>query len=292
MLDAFQHPGDKYTYFRSGYLEPICIITEDHIGSIEMHIKYLCDQKANVIVTHDPDVSLEMFKTHGNNAAYFFDYKMDNLPPKIFNRRTHGGIAAGPALISAITDDGEGSNITHCAGLSDFIDSEEAANTIGLLRERGQLVSEMTKLEDEFYKFKNFYKVYIKEFNNLIRPRMINNDIAAISRAFSEIHECADFTKIEPLIFGYAGSSSLLWPDAKGSPLVVAAQDIRERIEILSYIKEGLVAAFDIEGTSEQKMWMYLPDERLKGLSPWAAIETGNKEELRRVASLVNIVLG
>lgn len=283
----------NYVAYHGGIAAPTATFLEDIYDSIQDYVQYLIDDKFNILVTKDPEIVINQYKTIGNKSLYSFDTKMDNVPQMIHGRPTHRGASAGPATIGSITNDGEENHIDFCAALSEYDDIEEANTTYKILEENGQKIHKIHKENhgniEEFEKLVILYK---KTFELNYKPKIMEEYFSAIEKSYGDISRHGKDYPILTTLLGYFDTDAEIWSARRADGENVYGEDTKERIEALRYIKEGLMSALGPENISEQADWMYEKRGRLNGKSAWDMLETGRSDDLRAVAALVNRVLG
>ncbi|GAA6211977.1 hypothetical protein NBRC116602_17180 [Hyphomicrobiales bacterium 4NK60-0047b] len=285
--------NDQLVYIENGLISPTATFLEDIYESIQAYVSFLKHEGFNILITRDPDLVIDRYKRIGNRSLYSFDTKMDNVSNDIHGHRTYAGAGAGPATIASITNDGEDNQIEFCASLSEYDDIEEATLTINLLESNGQKIFKIHKDNhgniDSFEKFANLYKV---NFNAIHKPKILEEYFCAIEKSYGDISRHENGFPLLPTLLGYVDSDAKNWLEARNTGNNVYGEDLKDRIETLRYIKEGLMSCLGPDNLEEQLNWMYTKRQELNGKCAWDLLETGKHDDLVIVAALVNRILG
>lgn len=283
--------GDGYIYYRNSLISPMAAMLDDIYESVTQYVDHLMGSGFNILLTKEPDIIISTYKKNKNHSLYSFDTKMKGVPHKILGRNTFRGAATGPAVVCGLTNDGDDENIEFCASLTEHNDIDEANKTYAALEGNGQHIYKVMKSEsiDDFV---NFTNMYTDKYISSIKYDIMNKGIEAVDAAFSEISKEEDFNILLPNLMGFVGVDADQWNRKRNEALNLGGQDLKDRIEKLRYIKEGLMNAIGEDNIEDQTIWMYQKNKSLGGKSVWDLLETGKIDDLRIAVTHVNRILG
>lgn len=281
--------GAGFEHHILGSLTPHAVLLDDNPDSITAYKDFLLEQGISTLVTSKTTLAKKAYEQHGNSAAYVFDMHMKKIQ-RVGRRDTARGLAVGVAVINDITNDGKDRKIAHCATLTEYRTEESAEASYNFLKQRGQMVHRLSKHE-KFDEFVGFIEQYKKDYLLNIKPRMILNNLNAIDKAFGELSYSEDFSHEVAAIMGYFGANIDLYINSREAVALNSGNDLQDRIDTLAYIKHGILLHFE-KDIDDQRAWIHAQRSELGGKSAWECLTSGNIDEMFRVASYVNRVIG
>lgn len=285
--------GQGYKLYSAGVFAPKGVILDNKFETVEKHKDYLLSRGYTVLLTSKVSVVQDFFKKIGGVAVYLFDMHMRRYK-YIGERDTEKGLATGVTLISDLTEDGQ-NHIPFVATLTEH-DSEEAGKvTYKVLERNGQSVARLSK-NKSFDEFKEFISLYEMDYINEFKKELLEQNMVAMELAYSELSKSSgDALSLEiAAILGYTGVDAELWLKKKNRTKIfqAAANDVKDRVETLAYIKDGLMAHFGDENVSAQQNWVHRERSELRNRSAWDHLTSGKSSGVNLVSSYVNRVLG
>lgn len=161
---------------------------------------------------------------------------------------------------------------------------------IRFVRNEGQRI-EVIRKDRGFSEFCEFVETYEANYSKGIKERILRKNVNALTKSYSKILPDGR-AAIGPQIFGYTGADEKIWQEENEMVLHCFSAADKERLEVLAYIREGLILFFGDNDHASQSNWIGLKREELGARSVWGLISSGSMADLFLAANFVNRVLG